>query len=43
AQSKGGSPPQMLSTHPSHKDRIKDLNKYAKRVMPLFKATLKNR
>ena len=41
AQSKGGNPPQMLSTHPSHKNRIKDLKKYAKRVNPLFEATIK--
>lgn len=43
AQSKGGSPPQILSTHPSHKNRIKDLNKYAKRVEPLFEAAMKRR
>lgn len=41
AQSKGGSPPQMLSTHPSHKNRIKDLNKYAKRVKPLFEKAIR--
>ena len=39
--SKGGKPPELLSTHPSHSSRIKDLNQYAKRVEPLFKATTK--
>ncbi len=39
--SKSGNPPELLSTHPSHSSRIKDLNKYAKRVEPLFKATNK--
>ncbi len=39
--SKGGKTPELLSTHPSHSSRIKDLNKYAKRVEPLFKAALK--
>lgn len=40
-ESKGNAPPQILSTHPSHKNRIKDLKKYAKRVEPLYKAALK--
>lgn len=35
-QSGGNQPPEMLSTHPSHKKRIKDLQKYAKKVEPLF-------
>ncbi len=35
-QSKGGQPPEILSTHPSHANRIKDLTKYAKKVEPLF-------
>lgn len=35
-QSKGGRPPEILSTHPSHASRIKDLTKYAKKVEPLF-------
>ena len=39
--SKGSRPPVILSTHPSHKSRIKDLGKYAKRVEPLYQATLK--
>jgi predicted Zn-dependent protease len=38
---KGGSTPELLSTHPSHSSRIKDLNKYAKRVEPLFQAARK--
>jgi predicted Zn-dependent protease len=29
-------PPEFLSTHPAHESRIKDLKKYAKRVMPLY-------
>jgi len=41
AESKGGRPPELLSTHPSHSNRIKDLNKYAKRVEPLFHAASK--
>lgn len=39
--SQGGRTPELLSTHPSHSSRIKDLNKYAKRVEPLFIAALK--
>ena len=42
-ESKGGNPPEILSTHPTHKNRIKDLNRYAKRVEPLFKAAMKAR
>ena len=34
-------PPEFLSTHPTHKNRIKDLKKYAKKVEPLYLATLK--
>ncbi len=33
-----GSPPQFLSTHPSHDTRQKDLARYAERVMPLYRA-----
>jgi len=33
-----GSPPQFLSTHPSHETRQKDLANYAERVMPLYRA-----
>jgi predicted Zn-dependent protease len=38
AQSDGGGPPQFLSTHPSPENRIKDLEVYAQRVMPLYEA-----
>jgi predicted Zn-dependent protease len=35
-----GAPPQWLSTHPSNKDRIAEIRKHLKEVMPLFaKAT----
>lgn len=34
--SKNGQPPELLSTHPTHANRIKDLTRYAKRVEPLF-------
>lgn len=37
--SDGGSPPEILSTHPSHDTRIKDLKVYAKRVEPLYQAS----
>lgn len=40
-ESKGGRPPEILSTHPSHSSRIKDLTKYAKRVEPLFLKAIK--
>jgi predicted Zn-dependent protease len=33
-----GSPPQWLSTHPSHETRIRDLEVYAQRVRPLYEA-----
>ncbi len=33
----GGSPPQWLSTHPSHETRTRDLEDYAARVMPLYR------
>jgi predicted Zn-dependent protease len=32
----GGQPPKFLSTHPSHEDRIKDLQEYSAKVMPLY-------
>ena len=35
----GGKGPEFLSTHPSPESRIKDLQDYAARVMPLFEAT----
>ena len=34
----GGSGPQWLSTHPSSETRIRDLNDYSARVMPLYDA-----
>lgn len=39
AQVDGGTPPQWLSTHPSHERRQQDLADYAQRVMPLYLAT----
>src|SRR5262245_562088 len=32
----GGPPPQWLSTHPAHATRIRDLQDYAQRVLPLY-------
>ncbi|MCR2746818.1 M48 family metallopeptidase [Limnobacter parvus] len=32
----GGSPPQLLSTHPSPENRIRDLEVYSARVQPLY-------
>ena len=34
--SSGGQPPKFLSTHPSHEDRIKDLQEYSAKVLPLY-------
>ena len=34
----GGRIPQFLSTHPSDESRIRDLQGYAARVMPLYEA-----
>jgi len=34
--SSGGAPPQILSTHPSHETRIKDLTEFAQKVLPLY-------
>ena len=34
--SSGGAPPKLLSTHPSHEDRIKDLTESSQKVMPLY-------
>ena len=39
----GGSPPQFLSTHPSPENRIKDLEVYAQKVMPLYEAAARKR
>ncbi len=38
AQTGGNSPPQILSTHPSPESRIKDLEVYAQKVLPLYEA-----
>ena len=38
ARVSGGGPPQWLSTHPSSETRIRDLQDYAGRVMPLYEA-----
>lgn len=35
---RGGQPPQWLSTHPAHETRIRDLQDYAQRVLPLYRA-----
>jgi predicted Zn-dependent protease len=32
----GSQPPQWLSTHPSHETRVKDLQNYSARVLPLY-------
>src|SRR4051812_20343986 len=34
--SDGGQPPKFLSTHPSNEDRIKDLQEYSAKVLPLY-------
>jgi predicted Zn-dependent protease len=34
----GSQPPQFLSTHPSHENRISDLQAYSAKVMPLYQA-----
>lgn len=36
ARASGSGPPQFLSTHPSPENRIRDLQGYAARVMPLY-------
>jgi metalloendopeptidase OMA1, mitochondrial len=36
--SKGGAPPEFLSTHPSHERRIRDLTNWIPEAMPLYKA-----
>jgi predicted Zn-dependent protease len=38
AKAAGGGPPQFLSTHPSPENRIRDLQVYSERVMPLYRA-----
>lgn len=37
----GGAPPQWLSTHPSNEARIRDLQDYAQRVLPLYEKSRK--
>jgi predicted Zn-dependent protease len=34
----GGGPPALLSTHPSNEERIKDLEVFSQRVLPLYEA-----
>jgi predicted Zn-dependent protease len=38
-----GAPPEILSTHPSTESRIKDLEVYAQRVLPLYHAAVQKR
>jgi predicted Zn-dependent protease len=33
-----GGPPKWLSTHPPREDRLRDLQEYADKVMPLYQA-----
>ena len=40
-QGGGEQPPQFLSTHPSHDTRIRDLQDYAQRVLPLYEKAKK--
>jgi predicted Zn-dependent protease len=37
----GGQPPEWLSTHPAHETRIRDLQDYAQRVLPLYERAQK--
>jgi predicted Zn-dependent protease len=39
----GGQPPQWLSTHPAHETRIRDLQDYAQRVLPLYETAEQQR
>ena len=34
----GSAPPEWLSTHPSNETRLRDLEVYAQKVMPLYQA-----
>ena len=34
----GSAPPEWLSTHPSNETRLKDLEVYAQKVMPLYQS-----
>jgi predicted Zn-dependent protease len=38
----GGKPPQWLSTHPAAETRVRDLQNYAERVMPLYESSRKH-
>jgi predicted Zn-dependent protease len=38
----GQQPPQWLSTHPAHETRIRDLEDYSQRVLPLYEKAKKN-
>jgi len=38
AQTGGGEPPQFLSTHPSHQNRIQELQAFSTHVMPLYES-----
>lgn len=42
AQAGGSQPPQWLSTHPSHENRLKDLQDMSARVMPLYEQARKS-
>ena len=37
----GGKPPEWLSTHPSDETRVRDLQNYSERVMPLYESSRK--
>ncbi len=41
SQTGGGQPPQFLSTHPSHQNRISELQAFSTQVMPLYEAARK--
>ena len=41
AQAGGGQPPQFLSTHPSHENRIAELREFSAHVLPLYEAARK--
>jgi predicted Zn-dependent protease len=38
----GSQPPQWLSTHPSHESRVRDLQDYSERVLPLYRQARAN-
>ena len=41
SKNSGGQPPKWLSTHPSHQDRIRDLQAYSAKVLPLYQTAAK--